>query len=98
MTAGVDIETSVPGKAETIPPVNARIIIGGKVSQFSGVLPGLFEESLYCLEAKQPLYILGGFGGAAANLAGFITKKYDHASCTARFGCPTQRNTGTRFT
>jgi hypothetical protein len=36
---------------------------------YSGFLPGLFEEALLALEHGNPLYILGGFGGAAGKLA-----------------------------
>lgn len=46
--------------------VDARIILGGRVSGFKGVMPGIFEEALYALKMKHPIYLLGGFGGAAA--------------------------------
>jgi hypothetical protein len=32
--------------AETVPPVAARIVLGGKVDDYSGFLPGIFEEAL----------------------------------------------------
>jgi hypothetical protein len=54
---------------ETIGPMKARIAFGGKLQGYSGFLPGIFEEALVCLEHKTPLYILGGFGGAAEALA-----------------------------
>jgi SLOG cluster2 len=57
---------------EIIPPVTARILLGGRVDGFSGFLPGIFEEALVTLEQKWPVYILGGFGGAAEVLAGAI--------------------------
>ena len=52
-----------------IRPTEARIILGGKDADFSGFLPGLFEEALVTLQHKKPLFILGGFGGAAQILA-----------------------------
>jgi hypothetical protein len=64
----------IPGAhaPEEIPPVKARILLGGKLSDFSGFLPGLFEEALVTFESNGPLYILGGFGGAAETLANAI--------------------------
>jgi hypothetical protein len=61
----------VPGVSppERVPPVVARILMGGKVDGYSGFLPGLFEESLVTLAAGRPLYVLGGFGGTAQILA-----------------------------
>ncbi len=54
---------------EPVPPIVARVILGGKVQGFSGFLPGIFEEALMALERQVPLYILGGFGGAAEVLS-----------------------------
>jgi len=54
---------------ETVPPPVARVILGGKVIGYSGFLPGIFEEALLTLEAKSPLYVLGGFGGASEVLS-----------------------------
>lgn len=57
----------------------ARIVIGGKVGPtttatpdggrserwYSGRIPGVVEEALLSLQAKQPVFIVGAFGGAA---------------------------------
>ena len=56
---------------------NARLLIGGKTRRQStdipngyiGDFPGIVEEALYTLREDQPLFIAGGFGGAAALLA-----------------------------
>jgi len=53
----------------TVPPAIARVLLGGKVERYSGFLPGIFEEALVTLEKQRPVYILGGFGGAAEKLA-----------------------------
>lgn len=45
--------------------IDARIVLGGKVSGYSGKYPGIAEEALVALRAKTPLYIIGGFGGCA---------------------------------
>lgn len=47
---------------------SARIVIGGKRTGFQGVMPGIFEEVLFALERRQPLYLAGGFGGAALDV------------------------------
>lgn len=65
-----EITMRVPcGTPEIVPPLGARIALGGKLAGYSGFLPGIFEEALATLEAKRPLYLLGGFGGATATLA-----------------------------
>lgn len=61
---------------------NARLAISGKMipastanpDGYQGVMPGIFEESLYALREGQPLYIVGGFGGAAAILSDIVNK------------------------
>ena len=54
---------------ESIPPIDARIVLGGKVEGYRGFIPGIFEEALLSLEKRRPLYLLGGFGGATEVLA-----------------------------
>ncbi len=44
---------------------DARIMIGGRTVGYKGKYPGLVEEALLTLKANKPLYLLGGFGGAA---------------------------------
>jgi len=48
---------------------DARIVLGGPVSGFKGRMPGIAEEALCSLSAGQPLYVLGGFGGCARDIA-----------------------------
>jgi hypothetical protein len=47
----------------------ARIALGGRVTQFKGRMPGIAEEAEFALKAQQPLYLLGGFGGCARDIA-----------------------------
>jgi hypothetical protein len=68
------IEVSDVPSPDVIPAVSARIMLGGRVTSFSGFLPGLFEEALVNLEKGCPLYILGGFGAAAEALTRPILK------------------------
>lgn len=51
---------------------HARILLGGKQSKFLGYLPGIIEEAYYSLKANKPVYIIGGFGGAAKSLSKVI--------------------------
>ncbi|KFL30289.1 hypothetical protein JP75_17130 [Devosia riboflavina] len=49
--------------------IDARIVLGGRVTNFKGVMPGIAEETEFALEAQQPLFLLGGFGGCAGDIA-----------------------------
>lgn len=48
---------------------DTRVLIGGQLSGFAGVMPGIVEEAVVAVEAGQPLYVSAGFGGAAALVA-----------------------------
>ena len=55
---------------------SARIVIGGKRAGFQGDMPGILEEVLFALERKQPLYLAGGFGGAALDAIRSLRPSY----------------------
>lgn len=44
---------------------DARLVIGGKLENFSGIIPGVVEETCLSLKRGKPLFLIGGFGGAA---------------------------------
>lgn len=48
---------------------DARIVLGGRTTMYKGAMPGVAEETLTALRAEQPLYLLGGFGGCARDIA-----------------------------
>ncbi|MGO3928375.1 hypothetical protein NP284_08700 [Rhodopseudomonas pseudopalustris] len=50
----------------------ARIVMGGQTSNYKGAMPGIAEEAMLSLEAKRPLFIVGGFGGCAGDIANSI--------------------------
>lgn len=52
-------------RAET----SGRIAIGGQVENYKGKMPGIAEEALLSLKAKQPLFLVGGFGGCTRDIA-----------------------------
>lgn len=45
-----------------------RIFMGGRREGFQGNLPGLVEEAIVALEAGQPIYLAGGFGGVTMDI------------------------------
>ena len=55
--------------------VDARIIIGGRLSGFKGKYAGLIEEFLIASAKGHPIYLIGGFGGAAKAIVEIIEKK-----------------------
>lgn len=48
---------------------HARIVLGGRVEGYKGRMPGIAEEALLSLEAGQSLFLIGGFGGCARDIA-----------------------------
>ena len=48
---------------------DARIVLGGRVAGYHGRMPGVAEEALMSLHHHKPLYVLGGFGGCARDIA-----------------------------
>jgi hypothetical protein len=48
---------------------DARVVLGGRLADFAGAMPGVAEEALETLHHDEPLYVAGGFGGAAALVA-----------------------------
>ena len=49
--------------------IQARIVLGGRVEGYKGAMPGIAEETCLSLEARQPVFLLGGFGGCARDIA-----------------------------
>ena len=43
----------------------ARFVIAGRLAGFAGLVPGVVEEAWFSITQQKPLYIAGGFGGAA---------------------------------
>lgn len=50
----------------------ARVVLGGRVEGWLGCNLGIAEEIIYTLEKRHPLFILGGFGGAARVVATYL--------------------------
>ncbi|WP_133511336.1 hypothetical protein [Candidatus Thiosymbion oneisti] len=61
-------------EGEFAPPMQARILLGGRSSGYMSFMPGLFEEFLISRAPPNnrppiPVFIIGAFGGAAGQLA-----------------------------
>ena len=53
----------------------ARVVVGGKTQGFTGYMPGIVEECKIAMDKGQPVFLIGGFGGAARVLVDIIEKK-----------------------
>ena len=45
------------------------LVLGGKLEGYKGAMPGVAEEALLAMKAKQPVFLVGGFGGCARAIA-----------------------------
>ena len=48
----------------------ARVAAGGRIDDYRGRMPGVAEEVKLSLDAQQPVFLIGGFGGCARGIAG----------------------------
>ena len=65
-----DVSSSLSAMRATVEKVcDARIVLGGRVSGFQGAMPGVAQETLLAIHEKKPVFILGGFGGCAQDIA-----------------------------
>lgn len=55
--------------------VDARIIMGGRLSGFKGKYPGIIEEFIIASNKNHPIYLIGGFGGAAKAIVDILEGK-----------------------
>lgn len=53
----------------------ARVLVGGKTKGFEGCMAGIVEEFVMAMNSNHPVYLIGGFGGAAKLLTEIIEKK-----------------------
>ena len=49
--------------------IDARILMGGRIEDYRGRMPGVAEEALLSLQSGQPAFLLGCFGGCARDIA-----------------------------
>lgn len=75
----------------------ARIVLGGRVDKYKGAMPGVAEEALLSLQNRQPMFLLGGFGGCTRDIAetlGLVPPSASHRDWEKRsaFGAFTERD------
>jgi hypothetical protein len=66
-------------RRELAAQTKARVILGGKPHSFMGIMPGIVEEALLTIRLHKPLYVMGGFGGAAGLVAKAILGDHPNA-------------------
>lgn len=55
--------------------IQARVILGGRLVGYGGAYPGVVEEAAIAVSTNKPLYLIGGFGGAALAIIQAIEAK-----------------------
>ena len=55
--------------------VHARLVIGGKLTGFSGYHPRILEEAWMSLKNTQPLFLVEAFGGAARAVIDVVERR-----------------------
>lgn len=55
--------------------IDARIILGGKVTDYKGAFPGIAEEAALAIAYHKPLFVLGAFGGCAKAVGESLLKE-----------------------
>jgi hypothetical protein len=65
----------VPGDLKRDVKPAAFVFMGGKTTDFYGIMPGIMEEFFRAVEQKLPIYLVGGLGGAAGMIADALTSK-----------------------
>lgn len=49
--------------------IDGQAVLGGKRANFRGRMPGVIEETILTMQARKAVFIAGGFGGAAGDMA-----------------------------
>lgn len=49
--------------------IDGRLVVGGAREGSQGRMPGIVEEAILTIQADKPLFVAGGFGGAAGDIA-----------------------------
>ena len=70
-----DSDSLTKMRVEMEKDAHARILIGGKMNDYAGSIPGVIEEFKIALDSGHPIFVVGGFGGAARYIADVISNK-----------------------
>jgi hypothetical protein len=69
----------------SVPKPTGLIALGGKVTDFAGFVPGVAEEIALAMEHGIGVYVLGGFGGAAEQVAAVMAGSRSDALTADKF-------------
>ena len=58
--------------------IDGRVALGGQRKNFRGRMPGVIEETILAVRAGKPVYIAGGYGGAAGDMAVALASDRDN--------------------
>lgn len=61
-------------REESISTSDVRICAGGKLSEYTGKMPGVLEEILIALKQDKPIFLLGAFGGVVGEVCKTLQK------------------------
>ena len=64
---------------------DARVVLGGRVEDYKGRMPGIAEEALLSLQSGQALFLVGGFGGCTRDIAETLELVEPRAGSDARW-------------
>lgn len=63
-------------RTRQVEEIGARVVMGGRIGSesnpYRGRMPGVLEEVLLSLDAEQPVYLVGSFGGCAQLVVGAL--------------------------
>lgn len=62
-------ESLTSARGRLVATCDARVVVGGRRRGFEGRMPGIVEETILSIRADQPVFVAGGFGGAAGDVA-----------------------------
>ena len=72
-TDPVDVDTTIRSltalRQRMTNETDARVVLGGQRDGYKGRIPGVIEETTLSIQAGQPVFVAGGFGGAAGDVA-----------------------------
>jgi hypothetical protein len=66
---GGEFKCRVPGDSACVIRPAAFVFMGGKLTDFAGLMPGIMEEFLHASKTGRPIYLFGGLGGATGVIA-----------------------------
>lgn len=58
--------------------IHARVILGGKLTNYKGTIPGVVEEAYLAMLSGKPVYLMGSMGGAAKAIIDCLIGNISH--------------------